>query len=144
MTECTICLEPLEEEEEEEEKIYKLNCDHKYHTECIMRWLTTNPTCPLCRAPIDADQRYVDDGIITEERRQYIERLKGMCLIAAQGLELVFPQGLEGYTEQATRILESEQGEELLRKVGEDYKNLLLILGASCLMQYIMNRYGPR
>ena len=42
---CTICLEQLDEQQ-----ICKLNCDHYYHTECIVKWLVEGENiCPLCR-----------------------------------------------------------------------------------------------
>jgi hypothetical protein len=138
---CTICLEPIEEE------IYSLNCQHKYHRDCITRWLHTNPNCPLCRQPVDADQRYVNDGIMTEERRQYIENLKTLCLMTAQGLEWLFPQGLEGYSEKATELLESDEGKEMLDTAGGDMETpvrslpiqLLMALGSSGITQFIAN-----
>lgn len=45
---CSICLASFEKEE----KIYKLNCSHMFHTECLEHWLEQQFTCPLCRADI--------------------------------------------------------------------------------------------
>uniref|UniRef100_A0A8C2TFJ5 RING-type E3 ubiquitin transferase n=1 Tax=Coturnix japonica TaxID=93934 RepID=A0A8C2TFJ5_COTJA len=28
-------------------------CFHRFCTDCIQRWATTRPVCPLCRQPID-------------------------------------------------------------------------------------------
>jgi len=43
-TPCSICLEI------NEKHWSKLPCQHQYHTECILNWLTQNPNCPICRA----------------------------------------------------------------------------------------------
>ncbi len=138
---CTICLEQILGDE------YTLNCNHKYHRDCITRWLHQNPNCPLCREPVDADHRYVDDGIMSEERRQYIEILKKLCLFTAQGLEWLFPAGLQGYKEKALELLESDEGKELLQTAGEDFgssesllpRRLIMLLGTRGLRQFIAN-----
>uniref|UniRef100_M4BU12 RING-type domain-containing protein n=1 Tax=Hyaloperonospora arabidopsidis (strain Emoy2) TaxID=559515 RepID=M4BU12_HYAAE len=28
-------------------------CGHTFHPQCFLRWFRSNPTCPLCRAPVD-------------------------------------------------------------------------------------------
>ena len=112
---CSICLDSLDNEEE----VYTLNCEHKYHNDCITRWLHTNPNCPLCREPVDADHRYVDDGIMTEERRQYIQGLKTVWLTAAKGLEWLFPTNLNGFTEHTVNMLDTDDGKELLNGLGD-------------------------
>ncbi|WVY93591.1 hypothetical protein V8G54_032679 [Vigna mungo] len=42
---CCICLDEFELNAE----CYALLCQHFFHQECIMRWLQTNQTCPICR-----------------------------------------------------------------------------------------------
>jgi len=137
---CAICYEPLEQE------LYTLNCQHQYHRDCITRWLHTKPTCPLCRAPVDADTRYVDDNIMTEESRQYLESLKSLWLMTAQGLEWFFPHALHGYTEKATELLESDHIKALLenaaeRRTGEDNSlaDLMTSFGSAGIEQFIAN-----
>ena len=47
---CSICLDEYEEREE----VCKLNCGHKYHSQCIDKWLSMgNMVCPYCRAHIE-------------------------------------------------------------------------------------------
>jgi hypothetical protein len=41
---CSICLETIENNYN---ILYK--CFHKFHKECIDRWLNKNKTCPYCR-----------------------------------------------------------------------------------------------
>lgn len=42
---CSICLESFEEDDD----VSRMPCDHIYHENCIVKWLKTNHTCPLCR-----------------------------------------------------------------------------------------------
>lgn len=42
---CTICLETFKKND----IISILNCNHRYHHDCIKRWTEKERTCPLCR-----------------------------------------------------------------------------------------------
>lgn len=42
---CMICLE----ESKNEEEWMVLNCDHKFHKDCLIEWLKINKYCPYCR-----------------------------------------------------------------------------------------------
>ncbi|XP_054792881.1 probable E3 ubiquitin-protein ligase RHC2A [Prosopis cineraria] len=42
---CSICLENFEDDEDAS----AMPCNHIYHRDCIVTWLKTNHTCPLCR-----------------------------------------------------------------------------------------------
>lgn len=44
MESCGICLEPIEED-----KLFKLNCGHKFHHDCIDKWTQEKISCPYCR-----------------------------------------------------------------------------------------------
>lgn len=43
---CTICQEDFKQNE----TIKKLPCDHYFHANCILPWLQSQSTCPICRA----------------------------------------------------------------------------------------------
>ncbi|CAK9164412.1 unnamed protein product [Ilex paraguariensis] len=43
--ECCICLNSYEDGTE----LHALPCNHHYHSTCIVKWLKTNATCPLCK-----------------------------------------------------------------------------------------------
>lgn len=134
---CSICLEDISSDE-----CYSLNCDHRYHRDCITRWLHRNPTCPMCRTPVDADNRYVDDGIMSEERRLYIENMRAVCVWSATALEWVFPNGLSGYTEKLTEYLDSDYGKQMLESIQTTDSvpsELLWTIGGIGLMQYLAN-----
>ncbi|GMI87295.1 Arabidopsis Toxicos en Levadura 66 [Hibiscus trionum] len=48
-SECCICLGVFEDGE----KVKILpSCKHSYHPECVDRWLSTESSCPLCRASL--------------------------------------------------------------------------------------------
>ncbi|KAK4267868.1 hypothetical protein QN277_024594 [Acacia crassicarpa] len=44
---CSICLEAFDNQDGED--VLALPCDHFFHNNCIVGWLKTSHTCPLCR-----------------------------------------------------------------------------------------------
>lgn len=42
---CAICTEELEKDE----KVSSLECQHVFHSECLIPWLEIQNTCPNCR-----------------------------------------------------------------------------------------------
>lgn len=55
LEECRICL--LEYEDGEEVKT--LPCMHRFHSECIDRWLAESRQCPVCKTFVDARESYM-------------------------------------------------------------------------------------
>ncbi|VDN01880.1 unnamed protein product [Thelazia callipaeda] len=47
---CTTCMETFKENE----VVAILDCQHIFHRECILPWLTRSDTCPVCRKTVDA------------------------------------------------------------------------------------------
>ena len=47
-SECVVCMNTIKEGD----IIRTLPCFHKYHRQCIDRWLQVKPQCPMCRADI--------------------------------------------------------------------------------------------
>lgn len=45
---CVVCMSEFEVEE----NLRILPCAHEFHSECVDKWLSTNPTCPICRAVV--------------------------------------------------------------------------------------------
>ncbi|KAL1216638.1 putative E3 ubiquitin-protein ligase RHG1A [Cardamine amara subsp. amara] len=45
---CVICLSKLKGSEEAS----KLECGHKFHFECIKKWLIVENMCPLCKEAV--------------------------------------------------------------------------------------------
>jgi len=48
LDECSICLENYKIND----KIINLNCNHKFHKDCLKLWIKKNNTCPQCRENI--------------------------------------------------------------------------------------------
>ncbi len=46
--ECTICMEDVEMRK----TVSTFTCIHRFCKSCIEEWIKTNPTCPLCRKPL--------------------------------------------------------------------------------------------
>jgi len=58
-TTCAVCQEELLASS----LAVKLGCGHRFHEDCIKRWLTKQHTCPTCRAPLPTkDARPADGG----------------------------------------------------------------------------------
>ena len=43
MKTCSVCLDNIES------NAFKTNCGHYFHNQCLLNWLLTNHTCPVCR-----------------------------------------------------------------------------------------------
>ena len=58
--ECIICLDPFVEGVD---ILSYPECHHKYHTTCLLHWLTSKTTCPMCRRGIRSSlYKEVDQG----------------------------------------------------------------------------------
>lgn len=55
---CSICLEEFEEGS----MVRELPCGHLFHSGCVDKWLSLNPTCPLCREGILEDEEEGEEG----------------------------------------------------------------------------------
>lgn len=51
--ECPICIDTLEEGQ----TAAFLPCKHWFHEECVVAWLKEHNTCPICRTPIERNER---------------------------------------------------------------------------------------
>ncbi|KAL3745993.1 hypothetical protein ACJRO7_015015 [Eucalyptus globulus] len=48
---CSICLEELDGEN----KVIKIPCSHSFHFRCIIKWLKSNNSCPLCHSKVQVE-----------------------------------------------------------------------------------------
>nr|KYP76612.1 E3 ubiquitin-protein ligase RNF181 [Cajanus cajan] len=50
---CNICMDKFEVDEgDDQDDVLSMPCNHVFHRECIVKWLQTSHTCPLCRYPM--------------------------------------------------------------------------------------------
>jgi hypothetical protein len=61
--ECTICLNGYKENETKQ----TTKCTHIFHEECLIKWLSTNNSCPLCRTELKTKQENIINNIDTSE-----------------------------------------------------------------------------
>mmetsp|Transcript_32276 Transcript_32276/g.47485 ORF Transcript_32276/g.47485 Transcript_32276/m.47485 type:complete len:463 (-) Transcript_32276:248-1636(-) len=67
---CCVCLEDFQEGE----RLRLLPCNHSFHTECILPWLTErNPTCPLCKGEVLAKGEDSDSFESTDDDIERVE-----------------------------------------------------------------------
>ena len=57
---CIICLENYKYND----FIALMKCDHRYHYNCIKKWLNHNPNCPICRKDVIASEQEVEEQVI--------------------------------------------------------------------------------
>ncbi|KAF3341093.1 E3 ubiquitin-protein ligase RING1-like protein [Carex littledalei] len=51
---CVICFDKMCSHDDKD--ITKLPCDHLFHRHCIVHWLSSNNTCPICRFMLPIDE----------------------------------------------------------------------------------------
>ena len=61
---CAVCYEVCENRLD----ISTLNCNHKFHSACIIRWTDKVPRCPLCRHPVTEVVQYEEADAETTPR----------------------------------------------------------------------------
>ncbi|KAF3773437.1 E3 ubiquitin-protein ligase [Nymphaea thermarum] len=57
---CPVCLEEFGANDE----VSEMPCEHRYHIDCIMKWLEKHNTCPLCRFLMPMEENKPTDGVI--------------------------------------------------------------------------------
>ena len=77
---CTICLEPMYISDTI--NIFKTDCDHYFHNDCIMIWLREQRRCPICRCSIDIDLTpNKKQGIISIIKRIFVTIMVAVIFI---------------------------------------------------------------
>ncbi|CAG2183573.1 unnamed protein product [Oppiella nova] len=68
---CCVCLREFVVNQ-----VVALECGHKFHTDCITRWLRLNNSCPVCRTefPTD-DQEYETNKRLKRQKEATLQEL---------------------------------------------------------------------
>jgi hypothetical protein len=72
-----------------------LSCSHSYHIQCLTKWSSTNPTCPLCRHSLSETEK-------PEQRPLHDDRVSIRTLMMRSSwndLDYARPMTLRGLTE---------------------------------------------
>ncbi|CAK9297445.1 unnamed protein product [Gordionus sp. m RMFG-2023] len=56
---CSICMEYFKIKE----KVKALPCEHYFHNDCIVPWLSLHGTCPICRKPVEPTTQPVSNNL---------------------------------------------------------------------------------
>jgi len=77
---CAICFDTISIESlftkknyNKPKKMMALDCNHKFHINCIEEWSAKSNTCPICRSPIKKEENIM---IHQEETQQNIPRIQ--------------------------------------------------------------------
>lgn len=62
---CSICHDPFANSE----TVLKLPCRHMYHEDCVVSWLESHNTCPLCR--LQMPQEKAEDSFRSGQRNEF-------------------------------------------------------------------------
>ena len=121
---CVICLSQLGEDD------YSLDCNHKYHTKCIIEWFRKgNSTCPLCNDnPLAGQQNeyYYYGSPLINERCSLIRRKFGRNKHCPPPLKraIVKLRELEGNKKESEKILKDFKNDPIVKEYRDKGKQL--------------------
>ena len=114
---CVICLSQLGDDD------YSLDCDHKYHTKCIIEWFRKgNSACPLCNDnPFAEQQSYYYGNPLINERCSLIRRKFGRKKDCPPTLKKAIDKLRELETKQkdADKILKDFKNDPIVKEYRE-------------------------
>ena len=66
--ECAICMETFVKGTELKNKVIVAPCDirHFFHAECLQKWVTKTPSCPLCKTVFNLADLVSHNRLMTE------------------------------------------------------------------------------
>lgn len=100
---CPICLEDISDNS------YTLECNHKYHTECIVKWFrNNNNTCPLCKDVQDYSNL------------SYWTKIQTIQEIKKLGRRKTCPDGIKKILNKIKKVKEEEKN---FKKCFVEFKN---------------------
>ena len=57
MKQCSICLNQVGKHR------FKTSCNHSFHSKCLLKWILTSDTCPMCRTHIRNSRHIIEEPI---------------------------------------------------------------------------------
>lgn len=69
---CPVCKDPLAVDTEANQ----LPCSHLYHPDCILPWLSTRNSCPVCRYELPTDDKDYEEGKRNARSRTEIHEIQ--------------------------------------------------------------------
>lgn len=99
---CTICMLPIEDGD----RIGALECDHKFHVECLKQWIKRRNVCPLCQSPdiaavkrSEAEAEDADEEMTRPHQRPALARLRRLRALRREAVRTrLFPANMGGRT----------------------------------------------
>jgi len=105
---CPICLEDISDNS------YTLECNHKYHIECIIKWFRNKHTCPLCK------DIQIYDNLTQWKKIETIKEIKKL------GRKKNCPDGVKKILTKIKKIKEQEKNFKIyFKEFKNKYKEIL-------------------
>ena len=123
--ECSICLESMENNK------YTLECNHTFHTNCILKWFRNgNSICPLCKQT----KIHQDINFTYYQKLSTIKEIKKWCKKNSS------PQ-LKKYISKINKITENEKQYEIdFKNFKKENKNILSEYKKLCRKRWFFKR----
>jgi len=103
---CSICYESLDNNKD----TYKLECNHNYHAECIIKWFRTKKSnCPMC-----------NDNGINEEELGYWKKIATISEIKKFARRKICPQNIK---DTLNKIKKYKEKEKTINKESQSLRN---------------------
>tara|TARA_Y100001958_G_scaffold158971_1_gene158603 strand:- start:5416 stop:5904 length:489 start_codon:yes stop_codon:yes gene_type:complete len=118
---CVICLDYISENQD----TYNLQCDHKYHTKCIVEWFRNGArSCPLCNDIPNSTSGVFSYGFYSNTDL-YQQRLKNIKKISNKKDSPL--QIKKDFNKLLTLKKDAKDTEDLLKQFrkSSDYKNII-------------------
>jgi hypothetical protein len=71
---CAICFEKVKKNADIDYCLKALTCKHQFHRKCIIPWIRSNTTCPVCRKPKKNNSRMEFTNNNSEEEEELFPR----------------------------------------------------------------------
>lgn len=102
----------------------KTPCNHYYCTDCFFRWLTTNPTCAMCRSSLVSTRNYIRN----KDRSDELTRMDKIVKMYSKEIS-------KKLTKAKTFAAIIEESQKKIRQLNLDYNMIEYNKGYLCAME---------